>query len=157
MRGQQTCPLTIYYFNMWTVSLDVSTQRQGSKFKKSSGRLLATNWRNIVARCKFLVASLYNLNDAVHNTRASDKKHVRNTAKFARNLIKYMSMQHIWNLSRLLRLFNCQKLANLSWNFITTRSEQRPKTTRRKLCCKKLGTSYDVKSFAHFSSTFLSE
>ena len=24
------------------------------------------NWRNIVARCKFLVASLYNVNDAAH-------------------------------------------------------------------------------------------
>ena len=40
---------------------------QGSKLKKSSGRLLATNWRNIVARCKFLVASLYNVNDAAHS------------------------------------------------------------------------------------------
>ena len=27
-------------------------------------------------------------------------------------------------------------------------SEQRPKTTRCKLCCKKLGTSRDVKGFA---------
>ena len=27
-------------------------------------------------------------------------------------------------------------------------SEQRPKTTRRKICCKKLGTSHDVESFA---------
>ena len=27
-------------------------------------------------------------------------------------------------------------------------SEQCPQTTRRKLCCKKLGTSHDVKSFA---------
>ena len=33
---------------------------QGSKLKKSSGRLLATNWRNIVA-------SLYNVNDAAHS------------------------------------------------------------------------------------------
>ena len=40
---------------------------QGSKLKKSSGRLLATNWRNIVARCKFSVASLYNVNDAAHS------------------------------------------------------------------------------------------
>ena len=31
---------------------------QGSKLKKSSGHLLATNRRNVVARCKFLVASL---------------------------------------------------------------------------------------------------
>ena len=33
-------------------------------------------------------------------------------------------------------------------NFITTMSKQRSKTTRHKLCCKKLGTSHDVKSFA---------
>ena len=25
-----------------------------------------TNWRNLVTRCKFLVASLYNVNDAAH-------------------------------------------------------------------------------------------
>ena len=36
---------------------------QGSKLKKLLGRLLATNWRNIVARCKFSVASLYNQNN----------------------------------------------------------------------------------------------
>ena len=36
---------------------------QGSKLEKSS----VTNWRNIVARCKFLVASLYNVNDAAHS------------------------------------------------------------------------------------------
>ena len=42
-------------------------KNQGSKLKKSSGRLLATNWRNIVARCKFLVASLYNVNDAARS------------------------------------------------------------------------------------------
>ena len=35
-----------------------SITHQGSKLKKSSGRLLATNRRNVVARCKFLVASL---------------------------------------------------------------------------------------------------
>ena len=40
---------------------------QGSKLKIASGRLLATNGRNIVARCKFLVASLYNVNDAAHS------------------------------------------------------------------------------------------
>ena len=32
--------------------------QQGAKLKKSSGHLLATNWRKIVARGKFLVASL---------------------------------------------------------------------------------------------------
>ena len=29
----------------------------------------------------------------------------QNTAKFSRNLIKYMSVQHFWNLSQLLGLF----------------------------------------------------
>ena len=75
-------------------------------------------------------------------------KNVRNTAKFARNLIKYLSIQHIWNLSRLLGLFICQKLANLPWSFITTMRKQCSKITRCKLCCEKLGTSHDVKSFA---------
>ena len=28
---------------------------------------LATNWRNVVAGSKFLVASLYNVNDAIHS------------------------------------------------------------------------------------------
>ena len=42
---------------------------QGLKLKKSSGRLLATNWRNIVAWCKFLVASSYNVNDAAQGLR----------------------------------------------------------------------------------------
>ena len=27
-------------------------------------------------------------------------------------------------------------------------SKEGPKTTRRKLCCEKLGTSHDIKSFA---------
>ena len=73
---------------------------------------------------------------------------MRNTVKFARNLIKYILIQHILNSSWLVGLFNCCKLANLSWDFITTTSEQRPKTSRRKLCCEKLGTSHDLKSSA---------
>ena len=36
---------------------------QGSKLKKLLSRLLATNWRILVARCKFQVASLCNLNN----------------------------------------------------------------------------------------------
>ena len=38
--------------------------KQGLKLTKFSGRLFATTWRNKVARCKFLVASLYRVNDA---------------------------------------------------------------------------------------------
>ena len=63
-------------------------------------------------------------------------KNMRNTTKFARNLIKYMSIQHIWNVSRVLGLFNCRKLANLSWNFVTAMSNQRLKTTRRDYVAK---------------------
>jgi len=59
-----------------------------------------------------------------------------------------MSVQHIWNLFQLLGLSTCRKIANLSWNFVTEMCKQRPKTTRHKLCCKKLGTSLDVKDFA---------
>ena len=58
-------------------------------------------------------------------------KNTRNPAKFARNLTKYMSPQHIWKLSWLLGLFTCCKLANLPWNFVTAASKQHPKTTRR--------------------------
>lgn len=49
-----------------------------------------------------------------------------NTTTFARNPTKYVSVQHIWNLSWLLGLFTCPKLENLSWNFVTacTRSEK---------------------------------
>ena len=39
-------------------------------------------------------------------------------------------------------------LQNLSWNFVTEMCKQRPETTRRRLCCEKLGTSHDVKGFA---------
>ena len=41
--------------------------KQGLKLTKFSGRLFATTWRNIVARCKFLVASLYSVNDAAQD------------------------------------------------------------------------------------------
>ena len=71
-----------------------------------------------------------------------------NPANFGRNLIKDMSVQHIWNLFQLLGLFTCRKLANLSWNFVTETCKQRSETTRRTLCCEKLGTSHDVKGFA---------
>ena len=71
-------------------------------------------------------------------------KNTQNSAKFGKNLIKYI----IWNLSQLLGLFMCRKLANLSWNFVSEMCKQGPKTTRCRWCCKKLGTSYDVKSFA---------
>ena len=78
---------------------------QGSKLKKSSGRLLATNWRNIVARCKFLVTCLYNVNNLMTQliVRASDILRCRRAAKFTktrkipRNSVKILSTseQHI--------------------------------------------------------------
>ena len=36
----------------------------------------------------------------------------------------------------------------LCQNFITETCKQRSETTRRRLCCGKLGTSHDVKGFA---------
>ena len=72
----------------------------------------------------------------------------KNTVKFGRNLIKYMAVQQFWNLSQLLGVFTCRKLANLCQNFVTETCKQRSETTRRRLCCEKLGTSHDVKGFA---------
>ena len=76
-------------------------------------------------------------------------KNTKNNAKFGRNLVKYMSVQHNYlNLISAIGLFTCCKLTNLSQNFVTETCKQRPKTTRRTLCCEKLGTSHDVKGFA---------
>ena len=49
--------------------------KTGLRIKKSSGRLLVTNWRNIVARCKFVVVSLYNVNYAAHSMVQSIRFH----------------------------------------------------------------------------------
>ena len=59
-----------------------------------------------------------------------------------------MSVQQFWNLSQLLGVFTCRKLANLCQNFVTETSKQRSETTRRRLCCEKLGTSHHVEGFA---------
>ena len=68
-----------------------------------------------------------------------------------------MSVQHFWNLPQLLGLFTCRKLANLSQNFVTEMCKQHPQTTRRRLCCEKLGTSHDLKALplVHFWSVLL--
>ena len=75
-------------------------------------------------------------------------KNTQNTAKFGRNRIKYMSVQQFWNLSQLLAVFTCRKLANLCQTFVTETWKQCPETTRLRLCCEKLGTSHDVKVFS---------
>ena len=77
-------------------------------------------------------------------------KNTQNTAKFGRNLIKYMPVQQFWKLSQLLGVFTCRKLANLCQNFLTETYKQLSETTRRRLCCEKLtqGTSHDVTGFA---------
>ena len=36
----------------------------------------------------------------------------------------------------------------MSQNFVTETCKQCSETTRRRLCCEKLGTSHDVKGFA---------
>ena len=79
-------------------------------------------------------------------------KNMQNTAKFRRNLIKYMSVEQFWHLSQLLGVFMCRKLTNLCQNFVTEMCKQCSEATRRRLCCEKLGTSHDVKGFATGSS-----
>ena len=72
-------------------------------------------------------------------------------AKLDRNLANYISVQHSWNLSRLLGLITCSKLANniyleassLKW------ANNVPKLLGVDYVAKKLsGTSHVVKSFA---------
>ena len=72
------------------------------------------------------------------------RKNMQNTAKFGRNLIKYMSVQQFW---KLLGVFTCHKVANLCQNSVTEMCKQCSVTTRRELCCEKLGTSHNVKGF----------
>ena len=59
-------------------------------------------------------------------------KNTQNTAIFVRILIKYMSVQHIWNFSQLSGLFTCCKLVNnyLSSNVVTDLCKQRPETLK---------------------------
>ena len=72
-------------------------------------------------------------------------KYMQNTTKFARNLIKYNIFETYFGY------WGCLIAVNLQI-YLETSSPQWannvPKTTRRKLCCEKLGTSHDVKSFA---------
>ena len=73
------------------------------------------------------------------------------SAKFGRNHIKYVSVQHIWtyfSYRGYLLAVNLQIYLGTGWNFVTGACKQRPETTRCRLCCEKLGTSHDVKGFA---------
>ena len=49
----------------WSVPLVSASELEIKKILRSS--FSVTNWRNIVARYKFLVTSLYNVNDAAHS------------------------------------------------------------------------------------------
>ena len=73
-----------------------------------------------------------------------------NPVKFGNNLIKYMSVQHIWNLFQLLVLFTCCKCANLSWNFVTETCKQCPKTTRHDYVAKNWALAMIFKGFANW-------
>ena len=84
------------------------------------------------------------------------RQNTKNTVKFSRNLIKYMSVQRIWNLFR--SYWDYLLAINLH-SFLRTSSLKRanniPKTTRRRLCCEKLGISHDVRGLVHFCSVLL--
>ena len=82
-------------------------------------------------------------------------KNTQNTGKFGRNLIKYASVQHIWNLSQLLGLFIFRKLANLSWNFVSETCKQRPETTRRRWTMLALAMMLKALPLVHFCNLLL--
>ena len=65
-----------------------------------------------------------------HRSTAKIHKNTQNTAIFVRILIKYMSVQHIWNFSQLSVLFTFCKLENLSSNVVTDLCKQRPETPK---------------------------
>ena len=75
----------------------------------------------------------------------------RRAAKFARNLTKYMSVQHIWDLSRLMGLFlplTCKFILKLRHCNQKTAQNYRPGVCR--LLLRKTGhwPVHDIKSFA---------
>ena len=90
--------------------------------------------------------------------RASDILRRRRAAKFTktrkipRNSVEILSSTCLYNIFETFPNYWGYLLAvnlqNLSWNFVTEMCKQRPETTRRRLCCEKLGTSHDVKGFA---------
>ena len=84
-------------------------------------------------------------------------KNLQNTTKFGENLIKYMSVQHIWNLFQLLVLFTCCKRANLSWNFVTETCKQRLKLSGVDYVAKTWALAMMLKALplVHFLSVLL--
>ena len=83
-------------------------------------------------------------------------KNTQNTAKFGKNIIKQMSVQHIWNLFQLLGQFTCCKLANLSWKFVAETCK-RPETTRRCYAAENWALAMMLKALplVHFLSVLL--
>ena len=79
----------------------------------------------------FLIQGFWNLTQSESREIQAYWRNWQKHAKFTRNSTKFMSVQHLWNLSWLLELWTCCKLANLSWNFVTAMSKQCTKTTRR--------------------------
>ena len=70
------------------------------------------------------------------------------TRKIPRNSVKILSNTYLYNISETYfgywGYLLAVNLQNLSWNFVTETCKQRPETTRRRLCCEKLGTSIDL-------------
>ena len=79
------------------------------------------------------------------------------TRKIPRDSVEILSNTCLYNISQLLGLFTCHKLANLSWNFVTEMCKQRRETIKHRLCCEKLGTSQLLKALplVHFWSVLL--
>ena len=111
------------------------------------------NWNNmpIYANSPGLTGSLLDrASDISRCRRAAKFRYPWNPAKFGKNLIKYMSVQHIWNLFQLLGLFTCCKRANLSWKFVTETCKQPPETTRHDYAAKNWALAMIFEGFANW-------
>ena len=79
---------------------------------------------------------------------------ITETRKIPRNSVKILSNTCLYNIFETYFSYRDYLLAvnftkyNLSWNLVIEKCKQRPETTRRRLCCEKLGTSHDIKGFA---------
>ena len=95
------------------------------------------------------VAELRNSGKSMKSLKIHQKAH--NTAQFVRNNVKYMSVQHIWNLFQLLGLFSCLETLSLK------HANNIPETTRHRLYCEKLALAMLLQAlpFVHFWSILL--
>ena len=121
---------------------------------------MANNWRNIVVRCKFLVSSFYNVNDAAQSLWYFARSWSHEIQVNPWNSQKHVKYRKILSKSYEIRVCTTYLKfisANLSWNFVTKTCKQHPETTRRRLCCENWALAMTLKALplVHFWSVLL--